>query len=133
MLATQTMLQLGMPLEKVLVTLREVRRERYQLMPGFFHGATDADMADTAQARLHTMVVPREAACVGKLLKVLNLAMLGVRVTAIRRPATGPVRSTSCLRTRRLRCWPTRSGGSRAANGWSRHGCRPPPCSPTKV
>jgi CPA2 family monovalent cation:H+ antiporter-2 len=98
MLATQTMLQLGMPLDKVLVTLREVRRERYQLMPGFFHGATDADMTDTAQARLHTMVVPREAACVGKLLKVLNLPMLGVRVTALRRPATGPVEIDDALR-----------------------------------
>jgi len=98
MLATQTMLQLGMPLDKVLVTLRDVRRERYQLMPGFFHGATDADMSTSAQARLNTVVVPRDAACVGKSLAMLNLPKLGTNVTAIRRAGAGPLELTEEVR-----------------------------------
>ena len=39
MLATQTMMLLGVPLNRVLRRLREVRSERYHLMSGFFPGA----------------------------------------------------------------------------------------------
>ena len=98
MLATQTMLQLGMPLNKVLRTLRDVREERYQLMPGFFHGATDVDMADSAHARLHTILVSPEAACTGKSLASLNLPKIGVHITAIRRQGAGPVELNDELR-----------------------------------
>jgi CPA2 family monovalent cation:H+ antiporter-2 len=85
MLATQTMMQLGLPLNRVLRRLREVRQERYQIMRGYFPGATDADIADHDQPRLRTIMVGPDAACVGKTLGSLNLAAMDVTVTAVRR------------------------------------------------
>ena len=70
---------------RVLSTLREVRQERYQLMGGFFRGATDEQLADNEQPRLRTVVAGSSAACVGKTLGSLNLEMTGATVTAIRR------------------------------------------------
>jgi CPA2 family monovalent cation:H+ antiporter-2 len=86
MLATQTMMQLGIPLNRVLVRLRDVRAERYRSMGGFFPGATDQkDLDDREQPRLQTTMLGRDAASVGRTLASLNLEALGVRVTAIRR------------------------------------------------
>ena len=100
MLATQTMMQLGVPLNRVLRTLREVRQERYQLMGGFFRGVTDEQLADNEQPRLRTVVAGSSAACVGKTLGSLNLEMTGATVTAIRR--TG-MREVNPSRDTRLR------------------------------
>jgi CPA2 family monovalent cation:H+ antiporter-2 len=85
MLATQTMLQLGMPLNRVLRRLRDARQERYQLMRGFFRGVTDVDEPDHEAPRLRTVMATESAACVGKTLGELNLAGMEVQVTAIRR------------------------------------------------
>jgi CPA2 family monovalent cation:H+ antiporter-2 len=85
MLATQTMMQLGLPLNRVLRRLREVRQERYQFMRGFFPGATDEEQAEGEQPRLRTMVIGPSAACIGKTLGALNLSFLGAQVTAVRR------------------------------------------------
>jgi CPA2 family monovalent cation:H+ antiporter-2 len=85
MLATQTLMQLGVPLNRVLRRLRVVRQERYKLMSGgFFPGVTDVE-ADQDQARLQTIVIGASAAIVGKTVGSLNLERNGVRVTAIRR------------------------------------------------
>jgi CPA2 family monovalent cation:H+ antiporter-2 len=85
MLAAQTLLQLGMPLNRVLKHLREARQERYSLMRGYFHGATDEDAEDHEAPRLRTLVTGENAACVGRTLGALNLAGMDVEVTAIRR------------------------------------------------
>ena len=86
MLATQTMIQLGVPLNRVLRRLREVRQERYQLMRGgFFPGVTDQEAADADQQRLRTVVVGASAAAAGKTLGTLDLPGIGVQVTALRR------------------------------------------------
>jgi len=85
MLATQTMLQLGVPLNRVLRRLREVREERYTLMRGFFPGATDEDVPDHDQPRLRTIMATEGAACVGNTIGSLNLAGIDVQLTAIRR------------------------------------------------
>jgi CPA2 family monovalent cation:H+ antiporter-2 len=85
MLATQTMMQLGIPLNRVLRRLREIRQERYQVMRGFFPGVTDSEAADGDQPRLRTIMIGPEAAAVGKMLSSLNLAAMDVQVTAIRR------------------------------------------------
>jgi CPA2 family monovalent cation:H+ antiporter-2 len=85
MLATQTMMQLGMPLNRVLRRLREVRQERYQFISGFFPGATDEDGAESEQPRLHSVLLGPDAASVGKRLDSLNLASMDVQVTAVRR------------------------------------------------
>ena len=85
MLATQTMMQLGFPLNRVLRRLREARQERYRAMRGFFPGVTDEDAADHEQPRLRTLALGPDAACIGRTLASLNLDALHVRVTAVRR------------------------------------------------
>ena len=60
MLASHSLLLLGVPLNRVLARIRAIREERYGLFRGFFHGATDAaDAADNLQARLHTVRASR--------------------------------------------------------------------------
>ncbi|MBL0142715.1 MAG: cation:proton antiporter [Betaproteobacteria bacterium] len=101
MLATQTMLLLGVPLNRVLRRLREVRSERYHLMSGFFPGSTDTeDDAEAAQPRLRSVMVGPSAASVGMTLESLNLEAMQVEVTAVRRQG---VRETNPSRGMRLR------------------------------
>jgi len=87
MLATQTMLLLGVPLKKVLARLRRVRGERYQLMRGFFPGVTDADDAqhDGQQPRLQSILIDANAAAAGKTIESLRLDEVDVQLTALRR------------------------------------------------
>ena len=86
MLATQTMIQLGIPLNRVLLRLRDVRQERYRSMRGFFPGATDVELAEGDEhPRLRTLALGPNAACLGRTLESLNLESFGVRVTAVRR------------------------------------------------
>jgi CPA2 family monovalent cation:H+ antiporter-2 len=92
MLATQTMMQLGVPLNRVLRRLREVRQQRYRLTGSYFHGVTDMDDGDAAdQPRLHTVVVGASAACVGRTLGELDLQKMDVEVTAVRRTGSRDV------------------------------------------
>jgi CPA2 family monovalent cation:H+ antiporter-2 len=101
MLATQTMMLLGVPLNRVLRRLREVRSERYHLMSGFFPGATDAEHeTEATQPRLRSVMVGASAACVGMTLESLNLEAMEVEVTAVRRQG---VRETNPSRGMRLR------------------------------
>ena len=87
MLATHAMLLLGVPLSRVLHRLREVRSQRYRLMRGFFHGATDEeeDLEEGAQPRLYSILLDEGAAAVGKTVGALNLEKLNVDIKAIRR------------------------------------------------
>ncbi len=87
MLATQTMLLLGVPLARVLARLRSIRGERYELMRGFFRGATDTEELahDLQQPRLHSLLIDKGAAAVGKTIAELELDKLGTRLTALRR------------------------------------------------
>ena len=87
MLASHAMLELGVPLARVLKRIRQVRSERYHLMRGFFRGITDEtdENAEHSQPRLHSVVVGDGAYANGKLLEELMLERLGVEVTAIRR------------------------------------------------
>jgi CPA2 family monovalent cation:H+ antiporter-2 len=87
MLATQTMLLLGVPLSRVLKRLRQVRGERYEFMRGFFMGTTDeGDPAlDSRQPRLRSFMVESGAACLGKTIEALDLESLDVELTALRR------------------------------------------------
>jgi len=85
MLATHTMMQLGVPFNHVLRRLRDVRRERYQFVSGFFPGATDAAASDAEQPRLRTLMLGPDAAAVGRTLGDMNVAAMDVQVTAVRR------------------------------------------------
>ena len=60
MLASHSLLLLGVPLNRVLARIRAIREERYSLFRGFFHGATDAaDAAENLQPRLHSVLLHR--------------------------------------------------------------------------
>ncbi len=91
MLATQTMMQLGMPLNRVLRRLRDEREERYRFTGGYFHGVTDVDADDGEQPRLRTVMVGPDAACLGKSLGELGLGDMRVQVTAVRRKGSRDV------------------------------------------
>ena len=87
MLATQTMLLLGLPLNKVLARLRQVRGERYELMRGFFPGVTDAADSefDGQQTRMQSILIDDGAAAVGKTFQTLRLEEIGIQLSALRR------------------------------------------------
>ena len=85
MLASHSLLLLGVPLNRVLKRIQTIREERYGLFRGFFHGATDtADAADNLQQRLHSVVLPDRAGAVGRTLAELEIDRL-VEVTGVRR------------------------------------------------
>jgi CPA2 family monovalent cation:H+ antiporter-2 len=84
MLASHSLLLLGVPLNRVLARMREIREERYSLLRGFFHGATDAaDAADNLQPRLQSVLLTDRSAAVGRKLDEVNLIDL-VEVTGVR-------------------------------------------------
>jgi CPA2 family monovalent cation:H+ antiporter-2 len=87
MLAIHTMLLLGVPRQRVLTRLDTARSERYQLMRGFFPGATDdADSAfDSQQSRLQSIMIDSGAAAVGKDITSLGLEDAGTTLVALRR------------------------------------------------
>jgi monovalent cation:H+ antiporter-2, CPA2 family len=85
MLASHSLLLLGVPLNRVLKRIRTIREERYGLFRGFFHGATDfADAADNLQPRLHSVVLPDRARAVGRTLGEMSIEK-HVEVTGVRR------------------------------------------------
>lgn len=94
MLASHSLLLLGVPLNRVLTRIRAIREERYSLFRGFFHGATDAaDAAENLQPRLQTVVITERAAAVGCTLAEISLSGL-VEVNGVRRRGARPSRPT---------------------------------------
>jgi CPA2 family monovalent cation:H+ antiporter-2 len=86
-LASNALLLVGIPVRRVLTLLRDVRKERYRLLRGFYSGATDepADLDEAAQPRLHSVTLSESAYAVGRSLGELALGTTGVDVTAVRR------------------------------------------------
>jgi CPA2 family monovalent cation:H+ antiporter-2 len=85
MLASHSLLLVGVPLNRVLLRIRAIREERYSLFRGFFHGATDtADAAENVQPRLHSVRLTERATAVGKSLGEIALGDK-VEVTGVRR------------------------------------------------
>jgi CPA2 family monovalent cation:H+ antiporter-2 len=92
MLATHSLLVLGVPLNRVLMRMREIREERYSLLRGFFHGATDtADAADNLQPRLLSVLLTDRAHAAGRQLASLGIDAR-VEVTGVRRRGARPQR-----------------------------------------
>ena len=85
MLASHSLLVLGVPLNRVLMRIRTIREERYGLFRGFFHGATDqADAAENLQPRLRTVLLHERAHAVGRSLDEMGVSGW-VEVTGVRR------------------------------------------------
>ena len=94
MLASHSLLLLGVPLNRVLARIRAIREERYSLFRGFFHGATDAaDAAENLQPRLKSVLLTERAAAVGRTLAELELAGL-VEISGVRRRGARSTRPT---------------------------------------
>jgi CPA2 family monovalent cation:H+ antiporter-2 len=87
MLASSTLMLVGVPLNRVLRRIRETRESRYELFRGFFRGMTDASEGgdQSLQPRLHSVLVTAGAKAIGKPFNEINLAGSGVEVTALRR------------------------------------------------
>ncbi|MBK7136529.1 MAG: cation:proton antiporter [Rhodocyclales bacterium] len=87
MLASHALVLLGVPIARVVRRFREVREQRYDLLRGFFHGASDAadDLDEARQPRLHSLVLNPGAWGIGRSIAEIDLERFGVAVTAIRR------------------------------------------------
>jgi len=87
MLASHALVLTGVPIARVVRRFREVREQRYDLMRGFFHGATDAadDLDEARQPRLHSVALNAGAWAIGRTLGELGLERFDVAVSLIRR------------------------------------------------
>jgi CPA2 family monovalent cation:H+ antiporter-2 len=92
MMGSHVLMLLGVPVSRVLRQVQTVRRDRYRMLRGFFHGAAGVDEAEESyRERLHSVTLAPQAFAVGKRLAELPLAESGVAVTAVRRGGiTGP-------------------------------------------
>ncbi|MCC7483933.1 MAG: cation:proton antiporter [Burkholderiales bacterium] len=85
MLASTTLMLLGVPLNRVLARIRHTREQRYSLFRGFFRGITDDAGSEEEQPRLHSVAISHGAAAIGKSLAEIDLPALEVQITAVRR------------------------------------------------
>jgi CPA2 family monovalent cation:H+ antiporter-2 len=86
MLASHTLVLMGVPMRRVVRRAEELRDARYSLLRGYFRGADDpSDEDGHDQVRLQSVAVDGNADAVGRTLDELGLASMGVQVTAIRR------------------------------------------------
>jgi monovalent cation:H+ antiporter-2, CPA2 family len=87
MLGSHALVLLGVPLSRVVRRVREARDQRYRLLRGYFHSiGDDAETVDEeGHERLHSVPLDPGAAAVGRTLGDLDLASVGVEVTAVRR------------------------------------------------
>jgi CPA2 family monovalent cation:H+ antiporter-2 len=81
MLASHTLVWLGVPLSRVMRRVAQVREEHYELLQGLFRG--ESDSGSRVPARLHSVTLDAQAHAVGRELSELGLE--GVQVRAVRR------------------------------------------------
>ncbi|KXV03868.1 potassium transporter [Caballeronia megalochromosomata] len=86
MLASHTLVLMGVPMRRVVRRVEEMRDARYSLLRGYFRGADDDDDDDGhEQVRLQSVPIDANSEAVGHSLDDLGLVGNGVEVTAIRR------------------------------------------------
>jgi CPA2 family monovalent cation:H+ antiporter-2 len=78
MLASHTLVWVGVPLSRVMRRVSQVRGERYGLLRGLFYGRDEID----SSAQLHSVTLEPGARAIGRTLNELELE---VQVTAVRR------------------------------------------------
>ncbi|HYM27074.1 MAG TPA: cation:proton antiporter, partial [Steroidobacteraceae bacterium] len=87
MLASHTLVWVGVPLNRVVRRVRAVRDEQYGLLRGLYHGAGDeSEGMEEVQPRLHAVTLSGDARAIGKSLADVHLEAIGVQVRAVRRP-----------------------------------------------
>jgi CPA2 family monovalent cation:H+ antiporter-2 len=87
MMGSHLLMLLGVPVSRIVRHVRDVRRDRYRMLRGFFHGEDLFEETETHayQERLHSVTLPPKARAVGKPLAELHLDEIGVNVSAVRR------------------------------------------------
>ncbi|MFC4159926.1 monovalent cation:proton antiporter-2 (CPA2) family protein [Chitinimonas lacunae] len=87
MVASHTLMLLGVPLNRVLRRIRDVREQRYSLFRGFFRGISDEvpSHEDEMQPRLHSLPLDDHAAAIGRQLDQLGLEAMEVQLRQLRR------------------------------------------------
>lgn len=87
MLASHALIMLGVAEQQVQQHMDEVRRSRYRLLHGFYHGAQGNLLETRGQTRtlLHAVNLPSGAHACGRNLDELQLESMGVEVQVLRR------------------------------------------------
>ncbi len=88
MLASHALVLVGVPINRVLKRIRQIRTQRYSLLRGFYRGMSDRDHDDADEQhlpRLHSVMLGAGAAAIGRTLDELGLELLECEVSAIRR------------------------------------------------
>jgi len=101
MLASHTLVWVGVPLSRVMRRMTQVRGEQYRLLRGLFYGAGESD-DDERAPRLQSVTLDAGARSLGKEVSALGLEALGVQLRALRRPgvkagAHGPLQAGDVL------------------------------------
>ena len=88
MLASQTLLILGVPLKRIIRRIREFREERYKMFRGYFKGSTDIDddINSNQQLELHSEEISHNSFILGHKLSELQIGDIDVEVQYLRRP-----------------------------------------------
>ena len=86
MLASHALVLLGVPLNRVVKRIRLFREERYKMFKGYFRGATDANLADAQQVRLHPVEISKNSYARKLRLDHIDLKRFNVEVQLLRRP-----------------------------------------------
>ena len=94
MLASQTLLHAGVPLEHVIRRIQEARAHRYSMFLSALRAAP-AETAETAQPRFRSVMLGEKDAAVGKTREQINLAALRVEVNGVRRRGGAPGREAA--------------------------------------
>jgi len=87
MLASHVLTLVGVPVRRVLRNVQEVRRQRYQVLHGYFHGESSRVVDTEGQSLevIHAVPLPEGAYAVGRAIGETVPPRLGVEVQAIRR------------------------------------------------
>ena len=87
MLASQTLLMAGIPLNRVIRRIQENRARRYSVFSGFFRIPAEvvAEAAESLQPRFHSVMLEESDAAVGRTLDDMNLGEMEVEVNSVRR------------------------------------------------
>jgi len=101
MLASHTLVWVGVRLSRVMRRMTQVRGEQYRLLRGLFYGAGEPD-DDERAPRLQSVTLDAGARSLGKEVSALGLEALGVQLRALRRPgvkagAQGPLQAGDVL------------------------------------
>ncbi len=85
MLASHALALVGVPMRRVIRIVQDQRDARYNLLRGYFHGADDSAIDDSAQERLTSITLDEGAGVLGRSVADLALLLPDIRVVNLRR------------------------------------------------